>query len=217
MTRGVGGSSAEVELAKLSPRTDYVPITVSERLARIEKAQRLMVEQGIDALYLDASTSLYYFTGLRLWASERLHGAVIPARGDLFYISPGFEEEKTRAMLLFGDDGSVFVADSWNGRVQLYGGEGRYLRQWEVPGWHGQSLDNKPYIAVDGEGQVFASDPEGYRILVWDAVGNPLDLWGDYGSDAASFDLPTGIALDAKGGLYVTDAGNNRVLYFAPE
>ncbi len=100
MTRGVGGSSAEVELAKLSPRTDYVPITVSERLARIEKAQRLMVEQGIDALYLDASTSLYYFTGLRLWASERLHGAVIPARGDLFYISPGFEEEKTRAMLL---------------------------------------------------------------------------------------------------------------------
>ena len=104
MTRGVGGSSAEVELAKLSPRTDYVPITVSERLARIEKAQRLMVEQGIDALYLDTSTSLYYFTGLRLWASERLHGAVIPARGDLFYISPGFEEEKTRAMLLFGDD-----------------------------------------------------------------------------------------------------------------
>ncbi len=71
---GQGGSSAEVELAKLPRRTDYVPITVSERLARIEKAQRLMVEQGIDALYLDTSTSLYYFTGLRLWASERLHG-----------------------------------------------------------------------------------------------------------------------------------------------
>ena len=104
MTVGIGGSKADQELAKLSRQTDYVPISPDERLERITKAQRLMVEQGIDALYLDASTSLFYFTGLRLWASERLHGAVIPARGDLIYLTPGFEEEKTRAMLLVGDD-----------------------------------------------------------------------------------------------------------------
>ena len=58
----------------------------------------------MDALFLEATTSLFYFTGLDLWASERLHGAVIPARGDLVYISPAFEEEKTRAMLLFGEE-----------------------------------------------------------------------------------------------------------------
>ncbi len=29
---------------------------------------------------------------------------MLPARGELIYITPGFEEEKTRAMLLFGDD-----------------------------------------------------------------------------------------------------------------
>ncbi|MBP82140.1 MAG: X-Pro dipeptidase, partial [Acidiferrobacteraceae bacterium] len=104
MTQGVGGSSAQAELAGLARRTGFTPITVQERLERIEKAQRLMVEQGIDALYLDASTSLFYYTGLRLWATERLHGAIIPARGDIIYISPGFEEEKTRAMLLFGEE-----------------------------------------------------------------------------------------------------------------
>ena len=104
MTQGVGGSSAQAQLAQLSRREGYVPITVEERQARVEKAQRLMVEQGIDALYLDASTNLFYFTGLRLWATERLHGAIIPAQGDLIYISPGFEEEKTRAMLLLGGD-----------------------------------------------------------------------------------------------------------------
>ncbi len=91
------------------------------------------------------------------------------------------------------------------------------MRQWETRGWHGQSLDNKPYLAVDEKGRVIASDPERYRILVWDGVGTPLDLWGDYGSGTTTFDLPTGIAIDEQGGIYVTDAGNNRLMYFAPE
>ena len=39
-----------------------------------------------------------------MWASERLHGANIPAEGEVIYISPAFEEQKTRAMLHFGND-----------------------------------------------------------------------------------------------------------------
>lgn len=109
MTDGLGGSTAEVELSALSPPAHrYVPIDLPEREGRIENVQRLMVEQGIDALYLDASSNLFYFTGLRLRASERLHGAIIPARGGLRYICPAFEEEKTRAMLLFGDNLSTW-------------------------------------------------------------------------------------------------------------
>ncbi len=104
MTTGIGGSTAEQELASLEAPGGFTRITIEERQSRITRAQQLMIDQGIDALYLDASSSLFYFTGLRLWASERLHGAVLPARGELIYITPGFEEEKTRAMLLFGDD-----------------------------------------------------------------------------------------------------------------
>jgi len=104
MTTGIGGSTAEQELASLEAPGGFTRITIEERQRRIARAQQLMIDQGIDVLYLDASSSLFYFTGLRLWASERLHGAVLPARGELIYITPGFEEEKTRAMLLFGDD-----------------------------------------------------------------------------------------------------------------
>ena len=89
MTIGVGGSTPEQELARLeSMRGVIKPIDNDEYLGRIGKAQTLMREQGINALYLDASTSLYYFTGVRFWASERLHGAIIPAEGDVVYISP---------------------------------------------------------------------------------------------------------------------------------
>ena len=105
MTIGVGGSGMDVELAAMSSMRDGVqPISADERQRRIEKAQSLMRAEGIQALYLDASTSLFYFTGMRLRASERLHGAIIPADGEIAYICPAFEEEKTRAMLQFGDD-----------------------------------------------------------------------------------------------------------------
>jgi len=105
MTVGVGGSTTAAELGGLSSMRDGVePISIDERRGRIEKAQRLMRAEGIQALYLDASTSLYYFTGMRPGGRERLHGAVIPAEGDIAYICPAFEEEKTRAMIQFGDD-----------------------------------------------------------------------------------------------------------------
>ena len=72
MTVGVGGSNRDTELAQLtSLRGTASPISDQERHERIADVQRRMSQHGIAALYLDASTSLYYFTGTRFWASER--------------------------------------------------------------------------------------------------------------------------------------------------
>jgi Xaa-Pro dipeptidase len=79
-------------LNDLKPMTDdVVPISVKERESRIEKAQRLMIENKIEALVLDCGTSLEYFTGIKWWPSERTMVAVIPARGEVKYVSPAFE------------------------------------------------------------------------------------------------------------------------------
>ncbi len=105
MTLGVGGSSAAAELEKMTSITgDIVPIGIDENLARVERAQALMKKEGISALYLDTSPNLFYFTGINLKPTERLHGAIIPAEGPVTYLSPAFEEPKTRSMLKFGDD-----------------------------------------------------------------------------------------------------------------
>ena len=105
MVQGVGGSTFAAELERLTPMTaEVAPIGVEELQARVTKAQRLMREHGVDALYLDTSTNLRYFTGVALGLTERLHGAVIPADGPLAYLSPAFEEPKTRTLLRFGDD-----------------------------------------------------------------------------------------------------------------
>ncbi len=105
MVQGVGGSSFAAELERMAPMTgDAKPIEVAEYQARVARAQALMRAQGVDALYLDTSTSLHYFTGIELRLTERLHGAVIPQDGEIAYLSPSFEEPKTREYLRFGAD-----------------------------------------------------------------------------------------------------------------
>jgi len=81
------------------------PIAAEKLQARIAKAQRLMREEDIQALYLDTSTNLRHFTGVALNLTERLHGAVIPADGPPVLLSPAFEEPKTRELMQF-DAGS---------------------------------------------------------------------------------------------------------------
>ncbi len=92
MSIGIGGSTAELELNKLTDMTtDIAAISLDEYQQRMTKAQQLMRAQKISALYINAGTNLTYFTGTPWYASERLVGAILPAEGDLVYIAPWFE------------------------------------------------------------------------------------------------------------------------------
>ncbi|HZS05422.1 MAG TPA: Xaa-Pro peptidase family protein [Blastocatellia bacterium] len=81
-----------------------VPISDDERRARIEKAQRLMADNRLEAIYLEAGSSLFYYTGVRWGASERMFAAVIPARGEVAWVTPKFEEARARELIRFGKD-----------------------------------------------------------------------------------------------------------------
>ena len=93
MTLGVGGSDAATELAKLSNLcTDIAAIEETEFQQRIDRAQQLMLQENISAVYLNAGTNLFYFTGTRWHPSERMVGAILPAKGKVVYIAPHFEQ-----------------------------------------------------------------------------------------------------------------------------
>jgi Xaa-Pro dipeptidase len=89
----------------LTPMTaGVVPIADDERLARIAKAQKLMAEQKIDAVFMEGTTSCFYFANMRWGQSERTFGLVIPARGEVAYVCPGFEEDRARELIKFGSE-----------------------------------------------------------------------------------------------------------------
>ncbi len=114
--------------------------------------------------------------------------------------------------------GSVYIADTWNQRIQVMAPDvnGTYmpLKNWEIAAWYGQSLDNKPFLAVDNNGNLYATDPEGYRVLHFTTTGTFINYFGDFGPGDNQFNLPTGIISDGKGGVWIADAGNNRILHY---
>jgi sugar lactone lactonase YvrE len=118
-----------------------------------------------------------------------------------------------------GADGTVYVTDTWNQRVQTFepSEDKSYFfpaRQWEVFGWYGQSLDNKPFIAVNAAGHVFVTDPEQYRVIEFTGEGEVVRTWGDLDDTPTTFKLASGIAVDAEGHVWVTDGAYNRILRF---
>jgi Xaa-Pro dipeptidase len=97
----VGSPGIPAAIRALSPMTNgIVPIPEAERAERIEKARRLMVENGLGAILLEPGSSLLYFTGFRnWWLSERPFVAVLPARGEIAYVCPAFEESRARELM----------------------------------------------------------------------------------------------------------------------
>ncbi len=87
------------------------PIADDERRARIEQARRLMAEQKIDALFVEPGSSLFYFTSVQWGLSERPFGMVLPARGEIAYISPKFEEARARELTKFSNDVRTWEED----------------------------------------------------------------------------------------------------------
>ena len=129
---------------------------------------------------------------------------------------PGQFYEPVGLALDFG--GILYVADTWNQRIQSFApdGSGSFipLKSWDIYGWYGQSLDNKPYLTADEQIHIFAADPEGVRVLEFTTEGEIVRYWGDYSVGSDGFALVGGIASDPDGGIWIADTGNNRIMHF---
>ena len=115
-------------------------------------------------------------------------------------------------------EGRVYVADTWNHRIQVFGPEGEFLLQWGRFG-QGEAPDTfwgPRDVVVDDEGYVIVADTGNKRLVVFDRVGHFVEQIGGGGVGPGQFDEPVGLALDSEGYLYVADTWNERVQVFQP-
>ncbi|HWC17552.1 MAG TPA: aminopeptidase P family N-terminal domain-containing protein, partial [Terriglobales bacterium] len=109
-----GSASTPAPIAQLKSRkSEAKPITVEERQQRQERARQLMRDKNLDAVLMIGGTSLVYFTNVRWWNSERLFAAVLPAKGDSFYVCPAFEEDRAREQIANGPGGHNADVRTW--------------------------------------------------------------------------------------------------------
>jgi Xaa-Pro dipeptidase len=115
VARGQTKSSLPPSIAALkSRRAEAKPITNEERQQRIERAQRLMKDNKIDAISMMGGTSLEYFSNVRWGNSERLFFMVLPQRGEPFFVAPSFEEDRAREAIAAGPVGSNAHLLTWH-------------------------------------------------------------------------------------------------------
>jgi Xaa-Pro dipeptidase len=106
------GSAVPASISALKPLPNPpAAITDDERRARIAKAQQLMTNQGLGAIVLESGTSMSYFVNVRWGLSERPFLLVMPAKGEVAYVSPGFEEQRAREVIKFSNDVRVWQED----------------------------------------------------------------------------------------------------------
>jgi predicted membrane-bound mannosyltransferase/sugar lactone lactonase YvrE len=115
--------------------------------------------------------------------------------------------------------GNVYVADTWNQRIQVFAPDATgqtYLpiRMWDISGWFGKSLDNKPFLALDSADNIYVTDPEGGRVLEFSSDGKYLRGIGSTTEGIGNFTLPAGIAIDKEDHVWVTDGTGNRIMRF---
>jgi len=116
-----------------------------------------------------------------------------------------------------GPDGSVYVTDTWNYRVQKFTADGQFITMWGKAGTADSPTTfwGPRGIVVNQKGQVFVTDTGNNRVVIFDADGNYLGQFGVNGSDPGQFDEPVGLAVDNQNNIYVADTWNQRIQVFA--
>jgi Xaa-Pro dipeptidase len=146
MTIGIGGSTAAIELDKITNMTlDVKPIQAEEYLDRIKKAVAIMKDIKVKVVYVHAGTNLYYFTGTKWNASERMVGALLYDDGTMDYIVPKFEEGTFKKYMQLS--GKI---NCWEEHESPYVLMGELLKNKNIVAENIAIDDAAPYFLVDG-------------------------------------------------------------------
>ncbi len=121
--------------------------------------------------------------------------------------------------LTIDQQGSLFVTDNGNTRVQKFDRNGNFILLWGNFGTANGNFNNPTGIACDGKGDVYVCDTSNHRVQKFDGkLGQYLAKIGNRGNGEGQFNTPWDVAVDrVRGYLYVVDSANFRVQKFDEE
>lgn len=121
---------------------------------------------------------------------------------------PGQFNEPTDA--LRDSQGTYYVVEAENNRIQRVDAGGSPLLQWAIPDSNGF---NGPHLAFGPDGSIFMTESQSHSLYRYAPDGSLLDQWQTAGS--ANLAAPVGIYFDAVfNRLYVTDVLTHQIHIF---
>ncbi len=169
---------------------------------------------------------MYTFTNYRLWLGYLIFLS-------LSNISMAFAEEgieyrferlwpRLEQSWYFNDpsdvaiapDGSIYIADRKNHRIQHLSAKGDFIQTWGNSGSENGQFSYPNGLAVGSDGSVYVADTFNNRIQQFSAKGEFIKTWGSTGSGDGQFRRPLDIVIASDGIIYVTDENNDRIQKF---
>ena len=114
----------------------------------------------------------------------------------------------------------MYVADTWNHRIQKFDSQGQFETMWGVFESTGGELGTPlalygpRTVAVGQDGNVYVMDTGNKRVQAFRPDGTFVAQYGGGGVVDGRFDEPVGLAQDGAGNWYVADTWNHRIQKF---
>ncbi len=143
--------------------------------------------------------------------SKQHHIVVYNAEGEKLFIigergtAPGKFNLPTHAAV--APDGTLYVLDTGNFRVQAFDPNGKYLNSWGGLGAAFGRFSRPRGIAVDNDGNVYVTDANFGNLQIFNPRGQLLMALGQGGSEdrMGVYSLIAGVSVDETGRVYVVD------------
>jgi DNA-binding beta-propeller fold protein YncE len=110
--------------------------------------------------------------------------------------------------------GNIYVADTFNCRVQKLNPAGHFLHMFGIQGDRPGEFIRPKGIAVDSEGHVYVADAEFNNFQVFSQDGQPLLAVGVLGAGPGEFSLIAGLHIDSADRIYTTEMFKGRIQVF---
>ena len=115
-------------------------------------------------------------------------------------------------------DGTVYVSDTNNHRIQKFTSEGVFIKTWGTQGikWASANWEfvHPRGVAVASDGNVYVADWFNDRVMKFTADGEFINNFGPDGTADGDFD-PLSMAIAPDGSVYVADFSNHRIQKFS--
>lgn len=111
-------------------------------------------------------------------------------------------------------DGNLYVADTWNNRVEVFDADGAFIRTFGKNGDGPGRFARPKGIAIDADGHIWVADAVQDRVQCFTPEGKLLMWLGGHGSLPGQFSDLAGLAIDKQNRIFTSEQYPGRVQMF---